>query len=89
MGWGWALLGAEKDGIARSFLPNWENTNDEPGTETVPSAWQSALVTAPGAQPGPAAPPCLPVPCPWDLYFLKINGISPFKSFLQSDRGKA
>lgn len=33
---------------------------DETGTETVPSAWQSAFVTAPGAQSAPAAPPlCL------------------------------
>lgn len=31
-----------------------------------------------------------PLPlCPWDLHFLTINGISPFKSVLQSDSGKA
>lgn len=86
MGWGWALLGAEKDGIARSFPPNWENTRTLM-RQALPSAWQSAFVTAPGAQPAPAAPPSLPVP--WDLYFLKINEISPSQSFLQSDRGKA
>jgi len=86
-----------KTGLRWSFLSSSENTRTtQTGTETMPSAQQPAFIPAAVAQclflqpltgtdPLPAYPLWLESIFP---AFMKINVISSFKSFPQSDRGK-